>query len=149
MLRYIESKVGNREDAEDILSVVFLKVCAGIEEFDGQNAAPLTWLWTITRHAIADYYREKARHPVDTYDNMEDVFSSVEKTEDSVPDEEMLDRLADALKYLSQRERDVIILSYYYEIPDREIAQRMHVTWNNLRQIKYKALNKLRKKLKN
>src|SRR6185312_11061874 len=54
--RFIYSKVGNREEAEDLTSQVFIKAIRGI---DGSRGAPSirSWLFHIARTTIADDWR--------------------------------------------------------------------------------------------
>src|SRR2546421_3604483 len=53
---YVYSKVGNREEAEDLTSEIFLKAVSGID----QERSPQSmhkWLFLIARTTIADYWR--------------------------------------------------------------------------------------------
>jgi RNA polymerase sigma-70 factor (ECF subfamily) len=62
--RYVYSRVGNHEDAEDIVSHVFLKALRGVDYERGQKMIR-RWLFQVTRTTIADYWR--ARYGVFTY----------------------------------------------------------------------------------
>lgn len=58
ILAYIESKVGNKHDAEDILQVVFMKVFKNINQLEDPKAIK-PWLYTISKHSIIDFYKKK------------------------------------------------------------------------------------------
>ncbi|MCH4888380.1 RNA polymerase sigma factor SigZ [Acidaminobacter sp. JC074] len=58
LLYYIQSKVGNEHDAEDILQIVFLKVYKGFESLENKEALK-PWLYQITRNSIIDFYKKK------------------------------------------------------------------------------------------
>ena len=52
--RYVYRSVGNREEAEDLTSQIFLKVVSGLDDTRGAKEAKL-WLFQLTRTVIADY----------------------------------------------------------------------------------------------
>src|SRR5437868_14891020 len=60
--RFIYAKVGNRAAAEDLTGEVFLKATRWLAE-DRSADSIRSWLYTVARSAIADYWREQSRHP--------------------------------------------------------------------------------------
>lgn len=86
LLNYIESKVVNTHDSEDILQNVFIKVFNSIEQLENQDAIK-PWIYRITKNTIIDFYRKKkevsvapeALYPIenehDYGDNMNDEIS--------------------------------------------------------------------------
>src|SRR5215475_12019055 len=54
--RYIYSKVGNREEAEDLTSQVFLKAVRSLDR-ERSHASMRQWLFQVARTTIADYWR--------------------------------------------------------------------------------------------
>jgi RNA polymerase sigma-70 factor (ECF subfamily) len=57
---FIARRVGNQADADDILQEVFLRIhqhASAVERTDRL----VSWLFQVTRNAIADYYRAPAR----------------------------------------------------------------------------------------
>lgn len=139
---YILSKINNVQDAEDLSSEVFLKVYAKLNTFDKNKASLSTWIYTVTRNTLTDYYRTRK------------VFSEIPEDaadETSVADEicnaEMLENLADALETLDKRELDIIILRYYSGKTLKEISERLDISYSYVKILQNKALEHLRKKL--
>lgn len=62
LLRTIAKRVGNENDAQDVLQDVFLRAVKNGETL-AEARTPLAWLYTVTNSAIADYYRKKSRTP--------------------------------------------------------------------------------------
>ena len=54
---YIRGKVDHHQDAEDLVSQVFEKVYGKLHTFDETKASQSTWIYTITRNTVTDYYR--------------------------------------------------------------------------------------------
>ncbi|MEV0708251.1 sigma-70 family RNA polymerase sigma factor [Nocardia aurea] len=53
---FIARRVARPEDADDILSIVFLRMARSLDELRDQDRL-LGWMYAITRNAITDYYR--------------------------------------------------------------------------------------------
>ncbi|MFZ2176141.1 MAG: sigma-70 family RNA polymerase sigma factor [Rhodococcus sp. (in: high G+C Gram-positive bacteria)] len=64
---FIARRVSCPEDADDILSIVFLRMAKSLDDLRDQDRL-LGWMYAITRNAITDYYRSAAHRrelPVD------------------------------------------------------------------------------------
>ena len=61
-----------------------------------------------------------------------------------IENEILKEQLAVALEALTEREQDIIVLYYYHEIPLRDIAAKMGITYTNAKFLKYQAICKLR-----
>src|SRR5438270_3920008 len=53
---YVYSKVGNRQEAEDLTSQIFLKVVRGLD-LKRDPRSLRTWLLRVARTTLADYWR--------------------------------------------------------------------------------------------
>jgi len=58
LLSYIRSQINNQHDAEDILQLVFIKVYEKVDQLKKPEATK-SWLYTITRNTIIDYYKKQ------------------------------------------------------------------------------------------
>ncbi|MCP2289943.1 sigma-70 family RNA polymerase sigma factor [Nocardia amikacinitolerans] len=64
---FIARRVSRQEDADDILSLVFLRMAKSLDNLRDQDRL-LGWMYAITRNAITDYYRSASHRrelPVD------------------------------------------------------------------------------------
>lgn len=140
---YVESRVHIPQDAEDLVSSVFLKVYAALDAYDPGRAALSTWIYRITHNAVCDYYRARARRgetvPLEDCPWLD---ASMEEVSD---DDELLEALGLAMEALSQRERDVIILRFYKGWPPAKVAEAMGLSYENAKYIQHTALKKLRR----
>ena len=54
---YIQPRVHNPEDAEDICSDVFKSFLLRLDSFDGSRGSVMTWVVAMARNAVIDHYR--------------------------------------------------------------------------------------------
>ncbi len=142
VMGYIRARVRGAADAEDLHSEVFEKVMRKIDGFDPQKASMSTWIFTITRNTVIDFFR-RSRPGEELDENLSD---------DSEPDEsllsgETLSELAAALKQLPQQLMDIIVLRYYDGKPLTEIAQIMGLSYGAVKLRHQNAVMLLRKAL--
>ena len=130
---YVRGKIHDPHDAEDLVSAVFMKVVQKLDSFDPAKASVSTWVYTITRNTVTDYFRTR-RSMVALEDYMVD---ETELTDDA------LDSLADALMSLKEKERDLIVLHYYSGHTLKTVAEMMGMSYINAKVIHKKALTSL------
>ena len=148
VFRYVRGKVASTADAEDVTSEIFWRVLSSLDSYDEEKASLSTWIYTITHNAVCNYYREQSKRALSLEEN-----ALCSDTDDGVMSEienEILkENLAIALETLTEREQDIIVLYYYHEIPLRDIAIKMGITYTNAKFIKHQAISKLRLAMKN
>ena len=138
ILAYIKSRITNHHTAEDICSDVFLKVYQKLDTFDETKASLSTWIYTITRNTLTDYYRTN-RISEEIPETMADGTS----LEDDVCKNEMLETLADALEKLDERERSLIVFRYYSGMTLKEAAEKLGISYSYAKILHNKALKEL------
>lgn len=140
--RYVKSRVKNAGDTEDIISDIFEKALRAFDSYDSKKASLSTWMYTITRNTVLDYYRRHGRVVP-----FSEITGEIEQdvSADGLIKEEELGELAGALAQLPQRQQDIIILRFYCEIPQKEIAERMNISYANVRYLQFTALRSLKK----
>lgn len=136
--RYVHGKISNYHDAEDLVSDVFLKVCQKYGTFDEKKASLSTWVYTLTRNTVIDFYRQSKE-----YCSGSGEFPANGGFDETQIGEERLERLADALSRIGQRNRDIIILHYYNGYTLKEVAEKMNLSYSNVKLLHGKALKKL------
>jgi len=70
LLNFIKSKINSNQDAEDILQDVFIKVSNNIHKLKDIKKVK-SWVFTITRNIIYDYYKKNNINIIEINDNFE------------------------------------------------------------------------------
>lgn len=133
VLRYIQSQVNDYYLAEDLCSDVFVKVYDKLDSFNEKKAKLSTWIFTITRNTLIDYYRTRKV----TVEVPETLTYEVEDTEDL---DEQLQTLSKALEQIDERSKQIIILHYYDCLTLKEIAEKLDISYTYVKILHKKAL---------
>ena len=139
---YIRGKVGNPSDVDDLCGEVFFNIIRAKDQFSGEPKAVSSWIYMITKRAVAMFYR---KHRV--MSEIPETMADDTDIEAEYINEETLDQLADSLEKLEERLRDIIILHYYGGKKLKEIAEAMHMSYPNIKILHRKALGQLKKDL--
>ena len=140
---YMCSKIGNYHLAEELTSDVFVKIYENLDTFDDTKASLSTWIYTIARNTLTDYFRTRR-----VLEEIPQTASDGTSVEDEICNTEMLEALANALELLDERERDIIILRFYKGKLLTEIAKQMGISYAYVKVIQSKSLEKMKNFLK-
>ena len=142
VISYIRARVHGQANAEDICSDVFEKVFRKLPDYDPSKAAIGTWVFTITRNTVIDYFR-RSRPAEELDENLSDD----SEVDENLLSNESLSELASALRSLPQQLMDSIVLRYYDGKPLTEIAEMMGLSYGAVKLRHQNALMLLREKL--
>lgn len=137
---YVFGRLSNRDDAEDVVSDVFLKVYEKYPTFDADRASVSTWVYTITRNTVIDYFRVHR-----TCAELPEELPDEGGVDDGLLRRESLQMLGEALGKLDDRSRALIVLRYYKRMSLKDTAARMGVSYAYVKVLHKEALRLLRK----
>ena len=142
VMGYIRARVQSAADAEDLCSDVFEKVFLKIDDYDSEKSSLSTWIFTITRNTVIDFFRRS--RPTDELDeNLADdseVDAALLRTE-------TLSELAAALRRLPSQLAEIVVLRYYDGKPLTEIADILGISYGAVKLRHQAALKGLREAL--
>ena len=142
VMGYIMARVQRRAEAEDLCADVFEKVYRKIDDYNTEKAALNTWIYTITRNTLIDYFRKTK--PTEEIDENIPADTAIDT---SLLKREMLGDLAKALRTLPREQQDIVVMLYYDRKPMTEIAEMMHLSYGMVKLRHQKALATLKKYL--
>ena len=141
---FIFFKIMHRETAEDLVSMVFLKVVDKFDTYNPEKGAISTWLFAIAQNVITDYFRSrKVSVSLDDLDYLEPVVNFEEQS--SLIEDETRRSLYDALTELDGRTRDIIAQKYFLDKSIRKIAEEKQMNESTVSTIHNRGLAKLKK----
>lgn len=148
VFRYIYFRLNDRELSEELTSLVFEKAITHFNTYKKDLAAPQTWLISIARNTVIDYFRKSSRRSTVPLDDVLGIESRDPSPQDRVESIEELERLRFCFAGLNSREQDIVSLKFSWELKNRKIASVVNLSENNVGTILYRAVCKLRKCIK-
>jgi len=140
--RYVYSKVGNREEAEDLTSQIFMKAVRGVDTERGAQSMQ-KWLFQVARTTIADYWRAHYRISASSLEELLDAgWEGPVEEEPVVMSSRPDDRVKRILQALPEHYREVLTCRFLLNLSIRDTANRMCLTEANVKVLQFRALKR-------
>ncbi len=130
------SYLKNREDAEDALQTVFLKIRKNADKFD-KNGNGLAWMLQITKNVALNELRSRKIY---------EEFADLKREEAYSIDESELDSpvISTMRKYLTEEEQRIIILHVLWGYKHREISELLDMPTGSVTSKYKRAVDKIK-----
>ncbi len=132
-------------EKDEVLSRVFQKALGALPEFRGESRLS-TWLYRIAwREGLRQVQREKTLDKRET--NLEFAIRKPDGAEDQLTTlerQETATSVRNSLNCLSERDREVVALRYFEELPYAQVADRMNISESAAKVRCHRALTRLR-----
>jgi RNA polymerase sigma-70 factor (ECF subfamily) len=123
--------LGDADEADEVLSDVFVQVWRRIDQHDARRGPLTPWVLSIARNRALDLLRRRQRwwrkaervERAQAVDGL-DALSATETTEASVPGWPVHRAVHQAVAALPEEQRRVVLLAYFDGLSHSEIAQR-------------------------
>lgn len=143
--RFIASRVHRPSDAEDLTQLVFVKALEALPRYEARGVPFGGWLFRLARNAIIDQIRTHRDHlPL--------LAAVTRETDETGPEQaaalhEDLERVAVALRALTDDQREVIELRFFAGLSVLEAAMVMGRQEGTIRGLQFRAIASLRDRL--
>ncbi|WP_299364083.1 sigma-70 family RNA polymerase sigma factor [Winogradskyella sp.] len=126
--------------SSDLTQIVFYRILKYKKSYD-QNKRFRTWMYMIARNSRIDAYKKNKTNILgDDF-----ILSKADRNEDLPYDnEESINQVQKALSRLSHEKRELITMSFYLNMPSKDIALVLKITENNARVRLHRAIGDLR-----
>lgn len=149
--RFVYFKIGKKEDADDLTSMIFLKAWNHIQNNTLEDAKTLrALLYKIARNAIIDHYRSSGNKLSASLDDENNPIEIVADGEDQRAKQEKIDQSANLdlikskLPLLKEEYRELIIMKFINDLSLEEMADITGKSKGNIRVSLHRALKSLR-----
>ena len=120
---YVYARILHREQAEDLVSEVFMKAMTHYDSFDPERASVKTWLANIARNTLIDEFRKTRRAQVFSLDADTNYVEPCEEDDYPVLQDPVNREAAAILRQLNENERELIAMIYYQNLSNPEIGE--------------------------
>ena len=141
---YLHMSVGNRQDAEDLTTQVFVKMLESVGTFRWRSAPFSAWLFRIAHNLAMDHFRanrrwqpeEEVPEPVGSEER-----SAEEQAFQSIGRQSMLE----LIEKLSAEQQQVLTLKFVFNFPNVEVATILGKSEGAIKSLQHRALVSLQK----
>ena len=137
---FIQHKVAHPHDAEEILQDTLFAFLEAIRDFHGECSVS-TFLYSITKHKIIDYYRRKKLHHVvfSQAPYLEGLVSPLLNPEEEFDAKALREKLKHTFSRMLPRYKVVLQLKYLEDQPVSAIARRCAWTLKKTESLLFRA----------
>lgn len=144
---YCKKKVGNEEDAEELVLDIFLKLWHFREKID-QTADIQVLLFTIARNHILNFIRHKATRQLATMEPSEALLLQEDGICQRMDYNELRSQYLQVLDKLGEKQRTVFRMSREEGLSHREIADKLGISVRTVEAHIHSSLKVIRTELK-
>lgn len=143
---YLRLRVGNQPDAEDLTSMVFLRAWNAIDHFAPRHEAAFSgWLFKLAHSLVIDRYRRARDTTSLDAELARDADDSRSTAEAELEWRLTVAELHQALKALTDEQREVVVLRFVEGLSAREVGDIMGKQEGTVRGMQFRAIVALRR----
>ena len=153
------ARLTDKDNAQDIVQDVFIKIWKKLDSFDTSKSSFKTWIFTVTKNSIIDFWRKNkipgGEKKILSFSDIENSnydfpFSENIKDTEILPDEalsklEDTEFLSKLINNLPENYKTVLILHYQEEMTFMEIGEILNKPLNTVKSYHQRAIMSLRK----
>lgn len=148
VFQFLFYMVRNREQAEDLVQEVYIRVFKSYNRFEGKSSEK-TWLFSIARNVAIDYFRKQKGWKERILEKF-DWSSNQVKDDHPIPEEVAVQReeikwVYKCLEYCTVDQRAVVILRFIHDLSIAETAEALGWTESKVKTTQHRSLKVLKK----
>lgn len=137
--RYFYWNLASPEETEDLTQEVFVRCLVHISDFDRRKAAFKSWVFRIAHNLLVDHLRHRR-----TSDELpQEMEAGQTPVAEAVEEEGRRRAVRSALGELPALQRQVIVMKYFAEMSNEEVAAVLGRSQGAVNALQHRALRKL------
>lgn len=147
IFNFINSKVQDRDTAEDIFQDTFIKVIRTLKGGQyNEEGKFLPWIMRIAHNLVIDFFRKNNRMPkvknTEEFDIFRFISDNSPNAEHSMVQDQVVKDLQKLIQELPEDQKQVLIMRLYRDMSFKEIAENTNVSINTaLGRMRYAIIN--------
>ena len=144
VFRYIHYKISDQQLTEDLTSTIFEKALVNFDKYSSDKAAFSTWIFSIARNTLIDYYRTNKVKMQVSLDEAIETPSKEPSPQDEAEKKAEHECIRGCLSRLPEDDQELIRLKFAGEFNNRQIAKILGLSESNVGVRLFRAVKKLR-----
>ncbi len=147
IFNFINSKVQDRDTAEDIFQDTFIKVIRTLKGGQyNEEGKFLPWTMRIAHNLVIDFFRKNSRMPkvknTEDFDIFQFISDNSPNVEHGMVQDQVVKDLQKLVQELPEDQKEVLIMRLYRDMSFKEIAENTNVSINTaLGRMRYAIIN--------
>jgi len=137
---YVTRRICDRDEAEDIVSNIFLRVVENIARFNPEKSSFKTWIYTITTNMMIDYFRAHGKKKTEKIEAAHEIASTNPSPVEQAAKTHDKDFIHKIIGALPNRHQELLLLKFFSDLNVEELAEALGVTPNNVSVMTHRAL---------
>ncbi len=144
---YVYYRMGDAREAEDLTARVFYRALAHISSYDQRGAPFVAWLYRIAHNLIANWRRDRSRHPELPLDALIGAHTREATPQAQAESAENRRALLEAIRRLPPERQQLLILKFVDDLSNVEIGQVLGRSEGAIKSLYHRTLLALRDEL--
>lgn len=144
---YVYYRTGDPRDAEDLTARVFYRALAHMPEFNQTGAPFVAWLYRIAHNLVANWHRDRTRHPEVPLDVWEPAPLQEGAPHMQAERSETQMNLLEAIRSLPWERQQLLILKFVDGLSNLEIGNILGRSEGAIKSLYHRTLLSLREEL--
>lgn len=146
---YVQYRVGNATDAEDLTAQTFHRALAGLSTYESRGHPFAAWLYRIAHNLVANWHRRQGRHQQSAWENIEEAPGADVGNPDNRDADALFSRqlLLSALRLLEEDRQALLVYKFGQGLSNAEIAVILGRTEGAVKSLYHRTLSELRAQL--
>ncbi|MFO7678813.1 MAG: sigma-70 family RNA polymerase sigma factor [Chloroflexota bacterium] len=148
IFRFVWSRVGNQQVAEDLTGDIFTRMVAALPSYQIGQYPFRAWLYRIARNLVTDEYRAQKGKTAVPLENIM-MMTTHDQTPDTIAEKNItLHNVQTALARIDARQREVVELRFLAGMSLQETAESLELSLAAAKSLQHRGLQALRVALK-
>jgi len=143
IFRFLWSRTGDYQSAEDLTGDVFTRMISALPDYDPRGYSIRVWLFRIARNLLVDYYRKESKVPKRALEK-ESSLIEPNLVENEVDQRSLKEDLFNAINKISQNYQEVIVLRFINGLSLKETAKTLDKSVPAVKALQHRGLLALR-----
>ena len=144
IFRYVWSRVGDQQLAEDLTGEIFTRMVTGLSSYRPGDVPFRAWLYRIARNLIVDHHRSQKGRASMSLDTVENVSSGGGQPGPIVEQRLTLELIQTALSRIDPVQQEVIRLRFIAGLSLADVAQAVDKSVPAVKSLQHRGLAALR-----
>lgn len=146
IINFVQKKLPTKEDSQELVNDIFLEAIDNLPKLQKHEHLD-TWLYSIARNKIADYYRKRKVKSMlfSQLPFLEIIEKEVHQPEFELEKNRIRGKIETTLHNLSKKYRNILLLHYEENMPIKKVSEKLKISFQATQSLLFRARQAFKK----